>query len=157
LQVYGFVGKNKEWLKDTIISSAGNGDINVSAKASRLLLLVLNQDNLPLAVQSVQAYQLKQSLVAYLYKQHQYQIGFGNKNANAPQYDLQFFTDSIGGVLPVISHRTIVPALYAKQTQQTGGLPIWLIWVAGGLALLILLILTLKMTKEVSKNHTAKE
>jgi hypothetical protein len=157
LLVYAVGGKEKEWLKDTIISSAGNGDIYVSAKVSKLLLIVLNEDNQPLAVQSAQAYQLKQLLVAYLDKQHQYQIWFGNKNANAPQYDLQFFTDSIIGELPVISHEAIVPVHYAKQTQQKGGLPVWLIWVAGGLALLILLMLTLKMTKEISKNHMSKE
>jgi hypothetical protein len=154
LLVYGFVGNNREWLKDTILSSAGNGDVSVSARASRLLLMVLNEDNPPLAVQLADAYQLRQSVVAYIDKQHQYQLWFGNKNANAPLYDLQFFSDSIGGKLPLISHGVIMPILYAKQTRQKGGLPVGLIWLAGGLALLILLILTLKMTKEVSKNHT---
>jgi hypothetical protein len=156
LQVYALVGKNRKWLKDTIISSAGSGNIYFSARASRLLLIVLNEDNPPLTVQSAQAYQLKQSLVAYLNKEHQYQIFFGSKSANIPQYDLQFFKDSIGSQLPAISHAAIIPVHYNKHIDQKGALPDWLLWIAGIVALLILLLLTLKMTKEVSKKDTSK-
>jgi hypothetical protein len=156
LRVYSISGNKKEWLKEALITSAGDGDIEVSAQTSKLLLEVDNEDNPQLVVQSVEAYQLKQSLVAYLNKGHQYQLSFGNANVNAPRYDLQFFTDSIkSGLLPVISHTDIIPVAQAKPVQQPSGvIPVCLIWVAGGLALVVLLVLTLKMTKEVGKSHT---
>lgn len=151
IQVYSIEGKSKQWLTDSLISSTGNSDIIISAKANKLQLIILNDDNPPLLIKTIQAYQLKQSLVAYLEKQHQYQLYFGNDKASAPRYDLVAFIDSVNRQLPVVSHIAIVPIADAAQNYNHSFVPAWLLWVAGSLALLILLALTLRMTKEVSQ------
>ncbi|WP_345949970.1 hypothetical protein ABDD95_00655 [Mucilaginibacter sp. PAMB04274] len=152
IEIYQFNGKSRTWLKDTSISSTSNGEVYVSAKASALQVIIFNADNPPLVVKAVQVHQLKQSLVAYLEKEHQYQFLFGDEKAPVPQYDLQFFADSIGsGPLPVISHTAITQLPQHTPKVITNTIPVWLMWVAGGLALLALLVLTLKMTKEVSQ------
>lgn len=156
LKVYRIEGNKKEWLKDTTITSTGNS-VYVSAKAGKILLMILNEDNPPLVVISVQVYQLKQSLVAYLERQRAYRIVFGNPNALPARFDLQFFTDSIGGRLPAVSHSGIIRMQNINQARKPNGIPAWMMWGAGGLALLVLLMLTLKMTKEVSRNNAKKE
>jgi hypothetical protein len=152
LEIYQIDGNNREKVKDTLVSSAGNGDIYLSAKAFKLQLIIYNGDNQPLAVKVLQTSQAEQSLVAYLKKEHQYQLWFGNPKLNAPLYDLQFFADSINKVLPVVNHAAIVPLLNGQPKAKAQQLPAWLLWIAGGIGLLALFALTLKMTKEVTKN-----
>ncbi|WP_158825665.1 DUF3999 family protein [Mucilaginibacter lacusdianchii] len=151
ISLYGIEGKNKQWLTDSLINSSGNGDIYLSAKANRLQLIIQNEDNPPLLVKAIQAYQLNQTLIAYLENQHHYQLFFGNDKAIAPRYDLNIFKDSINHTLPVISHMAITPILYTAQKHSHSTIPTWLLWAAGGLALIMLLALTLKMTKEISR------
>lgn len=155
--VYRIEGNKKEWLKDVAITSADN-NIYIPAKAGKLVLMILNEDNPPLVVKSVQVYQLKQSLVAYLGKQHTYRILFGNPHALPPRFDLQFFRDSIGTRLPTVSHSKIISVKNnTDQTRKPTGMPAWAMWGAGGLALLVLLMLTLRMTKEVGRNSVKEE
>ncbi|WP_462267549.1 hypothetical protein [Mucilaginibacter sp.] len=151
LQIYSISGKTREWLQDTFISPANNGDLYISAKTKRLQLIMLNEDNPPLGLKSVLAYQVQQSLVAYLEKQHHYTLYFGDGKATTPRYDLQFFADSINRRLQVVGHGPVLLLPYAKSIRPSGTVPAWVLWIAGGIALLLLLTLTLKMTKEIGK------
>jgi len=153
IEIYELNGKQKTWIKSTQVSSANNCEITLSGKAKQLQLLILNGDNPPLTLNELQFYQLPQSLVAYLEKQHRYQLQFGNDQLTAPQYDLQFFADSIGQQLPVVEHQAAFPVTYKPTIEKQNAVPVWLLWVAGAIALFVLLWLTLKMTKEVSSDQ----
>ncbi len=153
LEIYQVDGNKREQVKGTRVSSAGNGDVYFSAKASKMQLIIYNGDNEPLAVKVLQVSQTEQSLVAYLKKEHQYQLWFGNAKLNAPFYDLQFFADSISKVLPVVNHGTIVSLTNGQPKVKNQQLPAWLLWIAGGVGLLVLFALTLKMTKEITKKN----
>jgi hypothetical protein len=156
VQIYQLEGNNKEWLQDAQISSAGSGDIYLSAKAHKLQIVIDNGDNEPLKLKALNVSQAEQSVVAYLKKQHQYYLWFGNTKLNAPVYDLRFFADSLNRTLPIIQHAAIISLLKAKSNADKNQLPAWLLWVAGAIGLMALLVLTLKMTKEVGKSNQAK-
>lgn len=62
---------------------------------SDLYLIIENKDDQPLKLKSVSAYQLIHYLTARLEKQKEYSLRFGDKKLYYPQYDLEFFKDSI--------------------------------------------------------------
>lgn len=66
----------------------------LAQKESELLIRVDNEDNQPLKFNDIRAYQLKQSIVAWLEPDHKYKLVFGN-DLQVPVYDLEYFRDSI--------------------------------------------------------------
>lgn len=153
IQLYSIKGERKEWLMDSLVSSAGNGELYLDTKSSKLQLAILNEDNPHLTLQMAEAYELKQSLIAYLENQHHYELYFGNDKAQSPRFDLNSFTDSIGSKLPVVNHSEITQVAHSKDKSPSAFLPAWILWITGGMALLLLLVITLKMTREISKTE----
>ena len=124
------------------------------AKTSELMLKIYNGDNPPLVFDSVKAYQANRRLVAQLEKDKQYFLLTGNESAGRPDYDLQFFTDSIGPRLTELSAGPVVKVAVASPAKQTGFRYNKLIlWVIIGAVLLILLVLTFRMSKEISNKE----
>jgi hypothetical protein len=107
-------------------------------------------------MKSVSASQLSQSLISYLEKGEEYALLFGDAKAIAPVYDLQFFADSLQKPLPQLAHRDVsINPLHKNSTPvQSSSMPNWAIWIAIAVALLILGLLTFKMTQEVNKRTT---
>lgn len=68
--------------------------ITLSEKNDDFLMMIHNQDDPPLTIKNVRAFQLKQSIIAWLEPGKNYRIVFG-KDLQAPAYDLEFFKDSI--------------------------------------------------------------
>ncbi|MVN90472.1 DUF3999 family protein [Mucilaginibacter aquatilis] len=154
VQVYSITGRIREWIGELNLSAANTGDLLFVAKSRKLELVIYNEDNPALTLQAVKAYQLQQSIVAYLEKGVKYTLLAGNPNAVAPRYDLQYFTDSIDHVLPAVGYSDITPYGSINSTKKPEStIPVWIIWVAGAAALLILLLLTLKMTREIGKGN----
>ena len=157
VSVYEVNGRINNPLIDTVLISAGSQEINLSAHSKTLLIEVSNKDNAPLNVDGVMAYQLDRSVTSYLEKGKTYSLLTGDKNASAPNYDLGLFTDSIYRTPPQITHAAITPnPLFKTKTAEPDKFPAWGIWVAVVAALLVLLTLTLKMTKEVNKKARAE-
>ena len=114
-----------------------------------------NEDNLPLKITGIQAYQADQYIMSYLEAGQQYKLLTGDTGAKEPNYDLKFFTDSLHGYLQEISHGPVM-----KNTAYTTTPKIikhdysLLIWMAIAVALVLLSFLTLKMIKEVNTKTT---
>ena len=152
VSVYQVVGKEKQLLADAELNSAKATDLLLSAKASQLLLLINNGDNLPLNIKSVEAYQSDESLISYLDGKQNYQLLVGDQAVQAPEYDLKFFADSINANLMQISHEAVSKNTSYRTKQVKAGRDYTLfIWIAIIVAAALLLFLTLKMTKEVNK------
>jgi hypothetical protein len=157
VSVFELNGKVNDLLTDTVVNSAGSQEIKLSAGSKTLLIEVRNEDNAPLKIDGVMAYQLNMSVISYLEKGENYSLLTGDKNASAPNYDLALFTDSIYRTPPEIGHATIIAnPLFKTKTVEPDKFPAWGIWVAVVAALLVLLTLTLKMTKEVNKKAQAE-
>jgi hypothetical protein len=64
-------------------------------RAKNFHLVINNEDNPPLQIQNIKAYQLNVYLIAELRKGARYSLQFGNQAIGQPAYDLQYFTDKI--------------------------------------------------------------
>jgi len=152
VSVYQIIGKEKQLLADAELNSAKTTDLLVAAKASQLLLLINNGDNLPLNIKSIEAYQSDESLISYLDGKQSYRLLVGDEAVQAPEYDLKFFADSIRTNLSQIRHGAVSKNTgYQTKPAKAGRDYTLFIWIAIIIAAALLLFLTLKMTKEVNK------
>jgi hypothetical protein len=86
----------KELIGEEILSSRKSNVFDFPAfRAKELLIVVENEDNQPLKIDSISAYQLGAYITAKLYRGEKYLLRFGNKDAKAPSYDLEYFKDKI--------------------------------------------------------------
>lgn len=71
-------------------------------KENELLLVVENDDNPPLEINSINAYQLNRYLTAFLKKGVHYLVRIGNMDQPPPVYDISFFKDNIPATAPTL-------------------------------------------------------
>ncbi|MCO4291524.1 hypothetical protein NF867_01435 [Solitalea sp. MAHUQ-68] len=120
-------------------------------KESSVYLVIENEDNQPLAFKQIEAFQQRYYLTAYLEKDKNYNLNFGNPTINsAPQYDLSYFTDKINGNLPALKVDEIKPIEKAAETKES----VFFTsknWIWTGLILLvgILVLISFKMIREM--------
>ncbi len=119
-------------------------------------LIVENDDNRPLTLDSIKTWQLTRYLKTYLDKGKKYHLVYGDSTAVAPVYDLAYFIDSIPAVLPTL------PILHiesnrVKQAALTKRGVYWyenkrFIWLAIGVIILFLSFMSWKMLREMRKD-----
>lgn len=129
-----------------------------SAKSRELLMVINNDDNIPLKIKSVKAFQLNQYLLAYLEKNKPYHLAFGDSTAQAPIYDLKFFKDSIGTNPQAISVETVQESQQkpvAVQPKNNSG-KIWL-WSIIAAVSVLLLLFVFRMIKEINRANGSSE
>lgn len=155
--IYQIDKQGRQLVSVAELNSGKRAEIFVNAKTSRLELEINNGDNAPLDITEVFASQADQFITTYLDAGQSYKLLTGDANATAPVYDLKFFADSIRNQVPEINHGEVTtnpafgtPAPKAPQRDYT--LVIWIVIIA---ALLLLTLLTLKMTKEVNLKNKA--
>jgi hypothetical protein len=110
-----------------------------------------NDDNPPLKIDNVTGYQLNRYLLAYLESRKKYQLFFVDSLASVPLYDLRFFNDSINVktlIAGPIERNTTASAIQEKATNNNK----WLLWGSILPILIILLVLSTGLIKEINKN-----
>jgi hypothetical protein len=121
---------------------------------SELLIKIENNDNPPLDMASVNAYQLNRYCVAWLKKGSGYHIKVGNTDLPKPVYDLEFFRDSISAHPVILNPGN--PILYDMPkpmgtktffTSQT------IIWAALAVVIIVLGVMSVRMMREAGKNN----
>ncbi len=147
-------GKNGDRFVSEATLSPGITSFSIpSVKTNSLLLDIANEDNKPLVVQAVQTAQLNQYLLAFLQRGYGYSLLAGNEHAQAPEYDLKYFADSLtkdpqeilaGPLLPV---RPGAAAIVSPRADHSG---LWL-WGILSIVLLLLASLSYKMMKSIPK------
>lgn len=161
-------GKTQEELVpvcSTILSSMNDNEINLGMRRVKTLVLRIgNEDNLPVIVDSVNAFQVKHYLVAELEKDNRYVLRFGNDSLPAPVYELRYFKDKIPakptvistGARTDISEKKISPATMKglndapkAQVEQMLFRDPRFIWAAIGGVVLLLGFMTVKMLREM--------
>jgi hypothetical protein len=137
-----------------LFSDSANSFIG-DVKNDQLLLIVDNEDDVPLKLKTADAFQLNTCLLTYLKAGEKYHLEFGDSTLNAPEYDLQFFADSIEKNPSEISVNTIeknVTATVAINSVSSENHQL-LLWIAITIILFILCFFTFKMMKEVNKKN----
>ncbi|MEP7238618.1 MAG: hypothetical protein ABI685_12155 [Ferruginibacter sp.] len=122
-------------------------------KAPVFYLLIRNNDNLPLKVTQVITSDVNHYITAYLEKGNNYRLIIDNNTASLPDYDLSILSTKIDSI-PFLNFGKIVAFDESENVSVKANNNKWILWLAIGAALLILLFFTYKMMKEVDKRKT---
>lgn len=142
-------------LKSFTVSNNSTLQFNIPlTKASVFYLLINNEDNLPLTVNSVKAACSNHYITTYLENGSNYRLIIDNADADIPNYDLSKLNSKIPGSISFLQFGKITAFAEIKPKVITAKNNKWILWVAIGVALLILLFFTYKMLKEVDKRKT---
>lgn len=152
--LYNNKTQQESLLNNTIISASESSYKINSTKTNSLLFVIENQDNSPLKFKAVKAFQIQKYIIAYLEQEKKYHIQFADSFATKPQYDVQYFADSIKQMVETASIGKI--EIMKNETQHvviaTKKKNIF-IWVTVVLAIAVLAFFTFKMMNEVNKKH----
>jgi hypothetical protein len=126
-------------------------------KTKVFYLLVHNDDNLPLTVTKVKTALRYRVLTAYLEK-GVYRLLAGNEKIEAPVYDLTQLTAKLSDSIAILAAGELVqeknsieePMIAPKSDSRL------MIWLSIGLVLLLLLLFTVRLTREVNKKKAAE-
>ena len=142
-----------EPLREIYLRSDGDQTVILPGlKVADLYLSIDNQDNPPLVIKTIQAYQAEISLVAELDKDKSYQLRFGNGAAVAPAYDLLYFKDKIPAILPIAEVGTVSLTKTGEiGTAMSVFQNPWILWPALGLVLGLLGFMSYRMLGEMGK------
>ena len=119
-------------------------------KVKSLSLIIENEDNPPLRITNVVVKQKQHYLIAYLEKNQDYKIVFGNHAISSPNYDLEYFTVK----LPKQLKKTVISNIHRKSPAISNDSfykrPVF-IWTTIVIVIGILGFATLKMVKDLNK------
>jgi hypothetical protein len=122
-----------------------------AVKVQKLVLVVENEDNPPLNIGDVHAYQLSQYLVAWLKKDDGYTLKFGNQSMQPPVYDLPFFQDSIKSTPPTLQAGAITSLLKPEPMDAPSLFTTnSIIWGAIILIIVMLGLMSMKLVRETN-------
>lgn len=142
-------------LSDFVVRSGQILVINLRGyKTDNLTFHIENGDNPGLSIQSLQAYQLNRYVIAWLKKDEGYTVRFGSDNEASPDYDLDFFRDSIPGNASVLNILELKPV----ETQLPTDSPTFftsktIIWIAIGAVIALLGFMSLKLVRETNDSE----
>ena len=157
--VYSGNKSNYDFLLDGYLSSDSPNSFIINSRKNSLLLTINNEDNIPLKVKAVEAFQLNISLLIYLQANKKYHLYFGDSTAQSPKYDLQFFADSIKINPTEVSFGSIEKNKLSGNSGDSHSsgyskLALWIIIIG---ILLVLCFFTFKMVKEVDKRKESNQ
>ncbi len=131
-------------------STTNNEFFFTNFKAQQLRFEIENQDDAPLELISVRAFQQNAYLIAHLEANKDYYILFGSSRTASPLYDLNYFTDSIPLELTKVEVGKVAinqDKLYNKTKIK---IPIYFLWsITIGLAA-FLAFMVFKMFKKMN-------
>ncbi len=119
--------------------------------AHNLMLIVYNNNDKPLVISDIKAYQQKEYITAYLEKNKKYTVYFGNKNLPPPIYDLKFFKNKIPSNCPQVEIIEISALKDFNNNSKVVKVKPYILWIAFGIVILILAAISLKMFLSAKK------
>lgn len=143
-----------EWLSYFELSSKQASVIELPGiQVNEFLITIENDDNPGLEVANVSTYQLNRYVTAWLKKEQAYTIKLGEKEQQAPVYDIGFFKDSIPAHPQVLSVGPV--SIFEKKSEgsTTYFTNRSIIWIAIVVVIIVLGFMTMKMVNETSKKE----
>lgn len=118
----------------------------ISTTVQRLKILIDNQDNQPLSIDTILVKGYVHELVARFTEQATYFLIYGNKNATRPDYDINRFSDKVPDSLSVLEpgSELTIENEKALETSPLFKNKTWL-WITMGLIILVLGWFSIKM------------
>lgn len=137
------------------ISAAGKNNFETNRFKTHILQLIIgNQDNPPVKISGIMAWQKLCTVVAWLEKGNRYELLAGDPQAERPYYDLEQFTDSIPsrvrslsfGEIDTVSAQKPLPLLPVPGNGRT----MWL-WAVIVAAALLLSVFSWRLLKDMKR------
>lgn len=143
-------------LADFILKSGKPNKVQLDdlSRYQNLSIVIDNDDNTPLTIKGVKAYQRNMYLTAYLEKDKSYILKMGQAGLDFPKYDLAYFSDSIsrtGPTLKVSNFKRNLPDPPVRKTIFSS--KIW-IWAALGILIVFVLYLSSRMIKDMQSRKS---
>jgi hypothetical protein len=133
------------------ISSASHiGQALPLIRAKDLFVVISNEDNPPLEIIAVKAFQPAREIIAYLQKGVAYSLILDDPNATQPNYDLKEFSGQIPNHPPILqTSRLVSIATAGNDSEQKPNK--WWIWIAITGMILLVAYLTWQLSKDMSR------
>lgn len=157
MSVYSIDNKQQIFVQNNNVSSDASLTFPINTHARKLLLVIDNEDNQPLKIDSVVTRQLRKYLLTYLEANKQYTLQFGDSSALVPKYDLDFFKDSIDDSKTATAAIGIIEITPQANTSTPAknNTKVWLIWIAIGTVLVVLLLMVKNMLQQLQKKDSS--
>lgn len=147
----------------SIWNSSGHHSITISSddfsihpfpllKTDTLCLLIENGDNLPLHISSITTGLFKRNIITHLEKDKQYTLLLDNPLATAPAYDLEHFKDRISSIKELPYKKVTALPQPQNVTLDKRQISRWWIWPVVTFIILLLSLLTWKLTTDMRKD-----
>lgn len=146
----------EQWFSHTLSSNGMNTFEFDNLKCDTLYIEIENEDNPPLTIKSIKAFQLNKYLVAQLDIGEQYTIYFNNADAPTPNYDLKYFADGIPDTIAYLNISDLqLIAAGDKEKPIRSFFTKQIVWIILALVVIILGTISIKLMKEMKQ--TKKE
>lgn len=124
-------------------------------KAAEFYLIIDNEDNQPLEIEVVQAFQLKSSIVSLLEQGKKYILKFGDETLAAADYDLVYFQNNIPESVPTIATGEIIQLLKDEENPPKPGFLSnkAILWTVLGIVVFLLGLLSVKMVRDMKEKN----
>ena len=140
----------RQLISSFTLTSSKPGYLTIPRTACSVFMLVIeNDDNPPLKVESCTSRQIATSMIAWFDSGKKFTISMGNAKLPPPNYDLEKFTDSIPKILQTLSVGTIHPFKRQLISSGTSAKNQWWIWPLIVLALVTLGTLSWKLLQDI--------
>ena len=151
VSIFEIVNGQKTFIKEAKLTSGSGNELYFSAKTNEIQFEIQNDDNPPLTINGIRAYQQSEFIISYLEKGDAYRLLFDDFSAKLPSYDLASFTQKNKIELPELTH-SIVSKNPDFELRKVNTKPDYklLMWIGLAIAGLVLLFLTFRMLNEIN-------
>lgn len=153
LRDYEPVTMNAE-LSSTYVNNIDCSQLLGNEKCDSFIIQVINKDDAPLHLKSIEGYQLGTTITAKLEKDKTYFLYFGDSLLTAPSYDLVYFNKNIPVDIKSIDVQEVQLKEQKDKDEYNGDADKWIVWIGLGLAGITILLLTINMMKKMNRNES---
>jgi len=120
-----------------------------NTKTDSFTIEIDNQDNEPLQIDSMSAFQLTTSLTAFLEKDKSYFLYFGDSLLQSPHYDLPYFQNKIPNDVNTVTIGPVVNKEVKITNEYNNDNSVLFVWIGLGIIGVILIFLTTNMLQKM--------
>lgn len=154
VSIFEISDKQKNLIEEAELVSGNENDLYISAKTNKIHIEIENNDNTPLTINRVEAYQSSKFIIVYLEQETTYRLVFDDPSAKIPQYDLVFFTENNQIIVSEIGLSVVSKNVdYEPKKANIKSDYRILMWVDLALAVLVLSFLTFRMVNEMKEKN----
>lgn len=118
-------------------------------KCDSFTIYLFNNDDVPLQIKEIKAFQLVSTITAKLEKDKSYFLYFGDSLLYQPAYDLVYFEQKIPKSIQTIECGKVLPKEQKVKEEYNGNKDKWIVWIGLAIAGITILLLTLNMMKKM--------